>query len=173
MREMVEAGATLADIAHELGVDRATVRRRLLAFGLRTRRMARLDETPTAAERGETSVMLACARHGLTEFRVPTGDGARFRCVRCRSEDVANRRRRVKDILVAEAGGRCRLCGYDRYPGALQFHHVDPATQEFHLSLGGIPRSLDRARAEMRKCVLLCANRHAEVEAGMASVALE
>jgi hypothetical protein len=41
------------------------------------------------------------------------------------------------------------------------------------VGLEGVARSLVRARAEARKCVLLCANCHAEVEAGMASVALE
>jgi hypothetical protein len=76
----------------------------------------------------------------------------------------------VKEILVTEAGGRCRICGYDRFVGALQFHHVDPAAKEFGLSLGGVTRSLDRARAEAQKCVLLCSNCHAEVEAGMASL---
>jgi hypothetical protein len=31
----------------------------------------------------------------------------------------------------------------------------------------GVARSLEKARAEPRKCVLLCANCHAEVEAGV------
>jgi hypothetical protein len=60
------------------------------------------------------------------------------------------------------------LCGYDRHVGALEFHHVDPADKRFALSHMGIARSLERARAEARKCVLLCANCHAEVEAGLA-----
>jgi hypothetical protein len=41
----------------------------------------------------------------------------------------------VKEILVAEAGGSCLICGYDRYAGALQFHHLDPATKSFGLGL--------------------------------------
>ena len=44
------------------------------------------------------------------------------------------------------------------------------ATKEFALSPEGVTRSLERARAEARKCVLLCANCHAEVEAGAASL---
>jgi len=76
------------------------------------------------------------------------------------------RRRKVKAILIAEAGGRCRLCGYDGHPAALQFHHLDANGKRFSLSQQGVSRSLERARAEARKCVLLCANCHAEVEAG-------
>ncbi len=54
-----------------------------------------------------------------------------------------------------------------RYVGALQFHHRDPATKAFEVSRQGITRSLDRLRLEARKCVLLCANCHAMVEAGL------
>jgi hypothetical protein len=76
----------------------------------------------------------------------------------------------VKLQLIEEAGGRCVLCGYDRCAGALQFHHVDPAEKAFGISGQGVPRALDRARAEATKCVLLCANCHAEVERGFADL---
>lgn len=80
------------------------------------------------------------------------------------------RRRRVKDLLTAELGGACALCGYDRCPGALQFHHVDRTTKAFGLSTRGIARAYAIAREEAEKCVLLCANCHAEVESGFASL---
>ena len=73
---------------------------------------------------------------------------------------------------MLEAGGRCELCGYDRCLAALQFHHVDPATKRFALSQEGVSRSLSTARAEAAKCVLLCANCHAEVESGFAQLPL-
>src|SRR3712207_8553742 len=46
----------------------------------------------------------ACAKHGLVSFRLDR-DGS-YRCKLCRQEYVADRRRRVKRILVEEAGGR-------------------------------------------------------------------
>jgi len=76
----------------------------------------------------------------------------------------------VKQALILEAGGGCVLCGYDRYQGALQFHHLDPSTKEFALSREGVTIAIDRSRAEAQKCVLLCANCHAEVEGGVASL---
>ncbi|MEX1140742.1 MAG: HNH endonuclease signature motif containing protein [Thermoleophilaceae bacterium] len=76
----------------------------------------------------------------------------------------------MKQILVDEAGGRCAVCGYSRYVGALEFHHRDPATKEFSLGHQGVTRSLEKARAEAAKCVLLCANCHAEVEAAIVAV---
>jgi hypothetical protein len=74
-------------------------------------------------------------------------------------------------MLVDEAGGACQLCGYDRCIAALEFHHRDPAEKSFSLSHRGVARSLAKARAEAAKCILLCANCHAEVEAGMRSLA--
>jgi len=42
--------------------------------------------------------------------------------------------------------------------------------REFGLSWRGLTRSLEDLRKEARKCVLLCSNCHAEVEAGMVSI---
>jgi hypothetical protein len=86
-------------------------------------------------------------------------------------ERVATYRRRVKEAMVAEAGGACAVCGYDEYVGALQFHHVDPSQKRFNIARGGLTRGLDEVREEARKCVLLCGNCHAEVEAGLVLLA--
>jgi hypothetical protein len=83
----------------------------------------------------------------------------------------SRRRRKLKAILVAEAGGCCSLCGYDRYIGALQFHHTNGSSKQFGLADRGLTRSLDAVRAEARKCILLCANCHSEVEGGIVKAA--
>ena len=90
--------------------------------------------------------------------------------MRCRSERVAEHRRRLKRMLVAQAGGCCVVCGYDGHPAAFDFHHLDPSQKSFELSLRGVTRSARVLRAEARKCVLLCARCHAEVEAGVTSL---
>lgn len=76
----------------------------------------------------------------------------------------------VKQVMVDEAGGCCLLCGYDRCVAALAFHHLDPASKSFTLGQAGVTRSIARTREEAQKCVLFCANCHAEVEAGVAGV---
>ncbi len=89
----------------------------------------------------------------------------------CRSEQIAEHRRRVKHLLVREAGGGCRICGYDRCESAPQFHHLERGTKSFHLSVRGITKSIEILREEAGKCILLCATCHAEVEAGYSSIA--
>jgi transposase len=164
---LVEEGLSLQQIAERLGVGATTVRHWLRRYGLATVRARR----SAAASREPRVVIRECARHGFTAW-IRTGTGGRYRCKRCRSEHVSARRRRVKKLLVDEAGGRCILCGYNRYAGALQFHHLDPSTKSFALSVQGVARSLEKARAEAAKCVLICANCHAEVEAGVATIRL-
>jgi len=161
LEALVETGATIAQIAAAVDRSKGTVRHWLCEYGLKTRRAA--DSAQTGS-----MVVRECRRHGRTTFRLRSAGG--YRCLACRSEAVANRHRRVKQILVDEAGGQCRLCGYDRCVAALEFHHVDPTSKLFALSTRGVTRSLEKARAEASKCVLLCANCHAEVEAGVRTI---
>jgi len=160
LERLAQEGLTLREMAVALDRSTATVRHWLKRW-----RIERVDGRRTRVPPNAPSeVEMSCPRHGVTRFRL---DHRRsYRCLLCRQEQVAERRRRIKRILVAEAGGRCRRCGYDRCIAALQFHHLDPGTKSFTLSSQGITRSLDRAREEARKCILLCANCHAEVEAG-------
>jgi 5-methylcytosine-specific restriction endonuclease McrA len=112
--------------------------------------------------------MRVCRTHGETEF-VLEGRGY-YRCKECRKQRVVEWRRRSRLKLVAEAGGACLLCGYDRYVGALHFHHLDPTQKEFAVSGRGFTRSIAKMREEAAKCVLLCSNCHAEVEAKVATL---
>jgi hypothetical protein len=84
------------------------------------------------------------------------------------AEHVTRRHQQLKRILVEEAGGCCVLCGYDRCIVALQFHHVDPGLKAFPMSTAS-GKALDTYREEMRKCVLVCANCHCEIETGTTS----
>jgi hypothetical protein len=153
-------------MAERLTIGATTVRHWLRKYELRT---VRARGSRPADD--EHMVIRECRRHGYTIW-VRTGTSDRFRCKQCRTAAVSDRRRRVKRLLVEEAGGSCVLCGYDRFPGALQFHHLDPAAKSFALSVQGVARSLEKARAEAAKCVLMCANCHAEVEGGVATIRL-
>jgi transposase len=168
---LVGAGMTIAEIAHEVGMSKGAVRHWLRRYGLHTctaqvKRLRALAHQ--AKDAGHLTVVMPCTRHGDTDF-ILEGRGY-YRCKRCRVEAVVRRRRKVKAILVKEAGGRCCICGYDRCIGALEFHHLDPKDKRMEVSRYGVTLALDAVRAEARKCVLLCSNCHAEVENGVTSV---
>jgi DNA-binding CsgD family transcriptional regulator len=163
LEPLVSRGLTLQQMAQELGTTPQTVHRCLKRSGKATKAMDRRDAVRRARAAGDSTVMLECSRHGLTEFWVGTKV---TRCRACNAEGVARRRRKVKATLIAEAGGKCAVCGYRASQAALEFHHLDPATKSFGLAHGGQARSLARMREEAKKCVLLCANCHAAVEVG-------
>jgi DNA-binding transcriptional ArsR family regulator len=165
LQVLVEGGLSTREMSTQLGLSQSTVRHWLRKYRLRTERARRRN----AVHSGAPMETMTCRRHGPTIFRLE-GRGA-YRCARCRSEAVAKRRRRLKQILVEDAGGRCMLCGYDRYVGALEFHHRDPESKEFGIGNRGLTRSLEAVRAEAAKCVLLCANCHSEVEGGIVKIA--
>lgn len=171
-RQMLAAlaaeGLSGPEIAQRLGCSYHMVRHWLKRYGFKTRQSQNREVAREAIQRGDHLAELECAKHGVVEH-VLEGRGS-YRCCSCRGDAVAGWRRNVKRVLIAEAGGCCRLCGYHRCPAALQFHHLDPATKDYSLSHQGVTRSLARARAEAKKCVLLCATCHAEVEAGFTTL---
>lgn len=66
--------------------------------------------------------------------------------------------------LVRRAGGRCSVCGYNRNLAALVFHHTGAERKRFKLDLRSLSnRTLASLLAEVRTCVLVCHNCHAEL----------
>lgn len=101
-----------------------------------------------------------CANCHLEEHasaRITSSTGA--------SRAVVEWRRRAKQRLVEMHGGRCTRCGYAKHVAALVFHHRDPSTKSFAISVDGVPRAWRRLVDEAAKCDLLCANCHREVHA--------
>jgi len=164
---LVGDGLSTREIATRLGLSQSTVRHWLRKYGLRTHRARGTNSRGVRGVNADRQIMM-CPRHGRTEFWLE--QRGIYRCLRCRSEAVARRRRKIKAILVEEAGGCCSICGYDRYVGALQFHHRNSETKAFDLASRGLTRSLEAVRGEAAKCALLCANCHAEVEAAIVKI---
>jgi transposase-like protein/5-methylcytosine-specific restriction endonuclease McrA len=167
LAELACEGLSVRAMAARLGCSAATVRHWLRKHDVETHRTSQLRSTRDGRAGGANATLRACAIHGATTFVLDT-DGY-YRCPKCRADSVIRRRARIRAEVIAEAGGCCAICGYSRHLAALQFHHLDPATKEFTLC-NGETRSLERMRAEAAKCVLLCANCHAEVESGAAQV---
>ena len=82
---------------------------------------------------------------------------------RCKScQGTLNEKSRVKRRIegIEYLGGKCGHCGYDKYRGALEFHHLNPEEKDPRAIRPGLSRK--RFFAELDKCILLCANCHRE-----------
>ena len=80
------------------------------------------------------------------------------------SENVA---RKFAKKVILHFGGRCQRCDYDRCIEALECHHFESSEKDFGISSKGYTRSWNQILKELEKCVLLCANCHREVHAGL------
>ena len=86
---------------------------------------------------------------------------------------VVLRRRKIKTMLIEYKGGKCILCGYKRCVWALDLHHRDSKKKDFGLSVRGLTRAWVKVKKEADKCVLVCANCHREIHAGVVQLSRE
>lgn len=114
-----------------------------------------------------SNMVKKCLVHGRVHH-ISRSDGS-YRCGKCASEWVVRSRKSKKKKLVELFGGKCVVCGYDAYVGALDFHHINPKKKEFSLSVKGLCYSWGTILKEAEKCILVCKNCHAEIEAGITS----
>lgn len=88
-----------------------------------------------------------------------------------KSEATKRWRHNSKRRVFEAFGSKCCICGYDKCPDAIDFHHLDPSSKEAALSkLLAYPSGWTNVTKEMQKCVALCANCHREVHAGISVV---
>ena len=85
-------------------------------------------------------------------------------------EILRNRRYRIKKLLVEYKGNKCQVCGYNRCLSALEFHHLDPNSKDFTIASTMKYSNLDKLKVEVDKCILVCANCHREIHAGVISL---
>jgi hypothetical protein len=79
-------------------------------------------------------------------------------------------RRRTKMRAVSCFGGNCYGCDLAFTPQVFEFHHLDARDKDFGIATEGITRPWEKIVAELEKCVMLCANCHREVHAGVRSI---
>ncbi len=80
---------------------------------------------------------------------------------------VQKRRKKIRKLAIKYKGGKCQICGYDRCNEAMEFHHYKKGEKDFGISQKGYTRSWSKVASELDKCIMLCANCHREVHAGL------
>ena len=84
----------------------------------------------------------------------------KIHCKKCHSKKTHQRRITMKLQGIDYLGGKCQHCGYNKYYGALQFHHIDPSTKDVENFSKW--KNFENLKKELDKCMLLCANCHVE-----------
>ena len=109
----------------------------------------------------EIAKELKCSKSLISYYLNPEG--------KTKNSERRNKNRfRLKKEYKDSSGAKCQFCGYDKCQNALHFHHIDPKTKKFAVSdaiSNGYPK--EEIEAEIKKCVLVCANCHTEIHANL------
>jgi predicted HNH restriction endonuclease len=117
------------------------------------------------SEYGETRFCQRCQKDVKTEnfYQRRGRENSSPYCKPCTSDQTIERVRKLKMQMIEYKGGFCTRCGYNKYQGALEFHHLDPKAKDFNPSrLKGYSFD-ERIKKELDKCILVCANCHREI----------
>ena len=79
-------------------------------------------------------------------------------CKECSNNKCVERLRIIKKKCIDYKGGKCQHCGYNKYFGSLDFHHIDPTKKDFTISRNFGP--FETHKKELDKCLCLCSNCH-------------
>src|SRR5574343_68090 len=157
---LINKGMSSNEIAIEIGKSQTTVTYWLNKHKLKT------NYNPFGTkEYGETRYCPRCKQNCKTEdFYQRRGKAnSSTYCKTCTSEQTVERTRLFKFKCVEYKGGKCVRCDYDRYIGALEFHHLDPEGKDFTIAHLRAYSFSDKVKKELDKCILVCANCHREI----------
>jgi hypothetical protein len=99
------------------------------------------------------------------ESNKDTRDKYQERYQEYRNDYKRNLTQRINDYKMDKG---CVSCGEKSHPAVLDMHHLDPTIKED--SPSSLRTSWDRWIEEAQKCIVLCANCHRKVHAGILKV---
>lgn len=149
----VKEGLTLKQLAQKFNCSQNKVRCWVRKYELKLRRGPK-GKFP---KDWQTPRKCACGETDPAKFY---GHKVRI-CAKCHNKANHDMGRKKRQYIITKLGGRCanKNCGYNKYPSALDVHHLDPAIKDgayaSHRSW-----SYKRIDKEIENCVLLCRNCH-------------
>jgi hypothetical protein len=99
-------------------------------------------------------------------IEVHKGEGEAFNGITSQSPRRKVVQARIEEVRII-GGSECQICGYRKNPAALHFHHMFPETKTIGIIDGCGNRKFEVVCKEVMKCILLCANCHRELHAGL------
>lgn len=152
------------DIAKAENISQTTVRYYLLKYSIK-RNTSNSDKPDPS--RSKKCPSCNVVKPG-SDFYWQSGKRARQGswCKSCMNSQVVRRQQDYKKQAVELKGGKCSVCGYSKYLGALEFHHLDPYKKDLNIAMiTQSSKKFKQLTEELDKCVLLCANCHREEHA--------
>lgn len=95
------------------------------------------------------------------DFYIRRGTDCSPYCKKCLTIVCVNRQKMKKIKAIEYMGGKCCECGYSKCVSALEFHHKDSSQKDADIKI--TLASFEKVKAELDKCIMVCANCHREI----------
>lgn len=157
LKELIDENLSQSQIANRLGCSKRNVRYWLEKHGLKTNHSVYNVKTKKECSH--------CGEKDEDKFYKTK----RTICKTCHNQRVYQSATKKKKKAIEYLGGECNVCGYKKYYGALDFHHLNPSEKDLnfrHLKFW----KWEKIKKELDKCVLLCRVCHAEVHGGVTKI---
>ncbi len=165
LEKLVKQKFTIEQISMEVGKSKTSIRYWLKKYDLKTSRAF-------GSEKDEPNGVKFCKRCKFEKdvndfYRRRNGKDTSPYCKPCMINQTIERQRIFKNKCIEYKGGKCQCCGYDKYQGSLEFHHLDPTKKDFTIAHARLTKFDKEIKDELDKCILVCANCHREIHAGL------
>lgn len=172
LKELIGKNMSTYEISNLLGKSQTTVRYWIKKHNLSTNHKS--FKQIGKKEYGDSRICPKCQKsREIGDFYQRRGKpNSSTYCKECTNTQTLDRVRELKRKCVEYKGGQCVTCGYDKCIGALEFHHLDPISKDFTIAHLRSYSFNKKVTTELDKCVLVCANCHREVHAGILVVPL-
>ncbi len=172
LETFVSQGLSIGQISRITNKSRTSIRHWLEKFNLKTKHKS-FKELPRAKNivyinDQEFKKCPKCEqlKNLQSDYYISKNGDVHGWCKSCNNKTTYEKQLARKTECVKYKGGKCIVCGYHKYIGSLDFHHLDPSEKEFNIAQLR-SYSLSKLKKELDKCVLLCKNCHSEVHHGL------
>ena len=163
LKSYIDSGLSFRKIVEKTGKSLTTIRYWAKKYKLKSNFQRFKDQTKK--EHGEFRFCTGCKKEVPTkEFYTKGGiKHSSSYCKICTNQQAIKRQRQTKLKMIEYKGGSCEICGYDKSPAAMEFHHKEPSKKEFTIAHARHRSFDDKMKIELDKCLLVCANCHREI----------
>lgn len=159
LEELIENRATIKQIAKTLSCSQTNVRYWLKKFGLKTKR------GPGGKLPKDMLTPRKCVHCGETDPEKFYGHKHTI-CGKCHLKYTHDLGREKRKKALDFLGGKCTICGFNKYHCSLEIHHLDPNKKDVGFTNYRYWK-WSRIENELAGCVLLCSNCHSALHYGL------
>jgi len=162
LEKLINENLSTRQIGTKIGKSQSSIKHWLKKYGLKTN-FNLYHKTEYGSHKWCTKCQKDCPiDHFYNSKSKPNGYAY---CKSCLNNLTVEKQRKLKRRCIEYKGGECVVCGYNKYEGAMDFHHVNPEEKDFTISRHK-NKSFEKIKKELDKCILLCNRCHQEVEGG-------